>query len=277
MVVITGANSGFGLEMAIEFATSSFFVVATMRDITKRMVLMDIARERGIEENIKILPLDVTIDCSVKEFQTYIEELNRVDVLINNAGYAGAGFAEEVSILEYQEQMNTNLYGTIRVTQSILPIMRKQEQGRIINISSISGLLGFPGISPYVSSKFALEGWSEALRLELLPFSIYVALVEPGSFRTNIWTSGKKMATESQKKTSPYWNYLKQIESYLENSSKHYEGPSIVAKKVYKIANENSPRLRYSVGRGVKQMMLARQWLPWKFWEKLVLFMINKS
>ena len=274
IAVITGANSGFGLAMSLEFAKGDFLVMATMRNLQKGKVLLDKAKQLGIDTNITLVELDITSEDSVKQLQSSINNIGRVDILINNAGYAGAGFAEEVSQQEYQEQLNTNFFGTIRVTQSILPLMRKQGYGKIINISSISGLVGFPGLSPYVSSKYALEGWSEVLRLELLPFSIKVVLIEPSSFRTNIWTSGKKIASQSQSASSPYYNYLNKLESYLEKSSKNYGDPTTVAKKVYTIAQKEYPKLRYSVG-NVKSMILLKALLPWKWWEKLVLFLLK--
>ena len=277
VVVITGANSGFGFAMALEFVKAGYFVVASMRNIKNGNQLLDAAKELDMDQHIALITLDITSEQSVIELETYIGELGKIDVLINNAGFAGAGFAEEISLLEYQEQMDTNFYGTIRVTQSILPFMRKQGYGKIINISSISGLVGFPGLSPYVSSKYALEGWSEALRLELLPFSIYVALVEPGSFRTNIWTSGKRIAAKSQLETSPYRDYLKKLEAHLEKSSQKYQSPVVVAKKVLSIAQEKYPKLRYSVGKGVKSTVISKQFIPWKWWEKLVLFILKKS
>ena len=126
-----------------------------------------------------------------------MEDFGKVDVLINNAGYAGAGFVEEVSMEEYRKQFETNVFGVLAVTKAFLPLMRKQGQGCIINISSISGKVAFPGLSPYIASKHAIEGWSESLRLEMQPFGVKVVLIEPGSYKTNIWSTGKQVAVES--------------------------------------------------------------------------------
>ncbi|PKG25388.1 oxidoreductase [Niallia nealsonii] len=275
VVLITGANSGFGLLAALEFAKEGYEVVAAMRDINKCSLLMEMAKEKGIAEYITVLSLDITSANDIKKLQEYMQKKGRVDVLINNAGFAGAGFAEEISIEEYKNQFETNFFGTISVTQKVLPIMRKQGFGKIILMSSVSGKVGFPGLSPYVSSKFALEGWSESLRLEVLPFSIYVSLVEPGSYRTNIWSTGKKISERSQLETSPYYQYMNKMEGYLEKSSKNYGDPIEVAKQIVQISKKKKPRLRYVIGKGVKQTILIKQLLPWKWWERLVFYLLK--
>jgi NAD(P)-dependent dehydrogenase (short-subunit alcohol dehydrogenase family) len=275
VVLITGANSGFGKWMTLEFAKANYTVIASMRDTNKSGQLVEEATRMGIISNIDIVSLDITSDQSVENLSLYVQKIGQVDLLINNAGYAGAGFSEEISIGEYQRQMDTNFLGAIRVTQSILPLMRMQRRGMIINISSISGEIGFPGLSPYVSSKFALEGWSEALRLELAPFSIPVVLVEPGSFQTNIWTTGKQIAEKSTLPSSPYSSYMKQLDTYLHNSSKKNGDPRVVAEKIVSIAKKKHPRLRYIVGKGTKGTILFKHIVPWKWWEKIVLFILK--
>jgi len=204
LAVVTGASSGFGLLISLEFAKKGFYVIATMRDIKKRFMLIEEAERYGIRDDIEVFPLDVTSKDSIDQWKDFINSKGRIDVLLNNAGFAGAGFAEEVSLEEYRQQFETNFFGVIGVTQAILPMMRKQGRGKIINMSSISGRVGFPGLSPYVSSKYALEGWSESLRLELKPFGIDVVLIEPGSYQTSIWTSGKQITDKSLHKDSPY-------------------------------------------------------------------------
>ncbi|WP_345290140.1 SDR family NAD(P)-dependent oxidoreductase, partial [Streptomyces gulbargensis] len=167
------------------------------------------------------------------------EKQGRIDVLVNNAGYAGAGFSEEVSVEEYKAQFETNVFGVMAVTQAILPLMRRQMSGKIINVSSISGRVGFPGLSPYIASKHALEGYSESLRLELKPFGVDVVLIEPGSYQTNIWTTGKKVAEKSLEKDSPYYETMKKMEHYLERSSGNYGDPQEVAKLIVKLAKQD--------------------------------------
>ncbi|MGO5013154.1 SDR family oxidoreductase [Niallia sp. Sow4_A1] len=275
VVLITGANSGFGQLMALEFAKSEYIVIASMRDRNKGKQLIDTATKLGVISNIKITSLDITSAQSVENLTLMLQDIGQVDLLINNAGYAGGGFSEEIPINEYQLQMETNFLGAIRVTQCVLPFMREKGSGMIINMSSISGKIGFPGLSPYVSSKFALEGWSESLRLELAPFSIPVILVEPGPFQTNIWTTGKKVTVKSTLSSSPYFSYMKQLDTYLQRNRIKDGDPMEVAKKVVAIAQTKHPRLRYVIGKGTRSTILLKNMLPWKWWEKIVLFILK--
>ena len=162
IAIITGASSGFGLLTTLELAKKDYFVIATMRNLEKQIDLISQATKLDLQQNIKVQQLDVTDQGSIHNFQLFLNEINRIDILINNAGYANGGFIEEIPVEEYRKQFETNLFGAISITQLVLPYMRKQKSGKIINISSISGQVGFPGLSPYVSSKYALEGWSDA-------------------------------------------------------------------------------------------------------------------
>ena len=149
--------------------------------------------------------------------------------------------------------------------------MRRQTHGKIINVSSISGKMGFPGLSPYVASKYALEGWSESLRLEVKPFGIDVSLIEPGSYNTNIWEVGQKLAEATSESESPYKEYMKKIEQHIHNGSEGFGDPKDVAEKIVSIAQSQHPTLRYPIGKGVKLMVLIKNILPWKWWEFLIL------
>jgi short-subunit dehydrogenase len=274
---VTGCSSGFGTLMAIELAKNDFQVIATMRNTNKSKLLMEKARREGVHEQISIHELDVTSSSSIEGFKNLILQLPSIDVLINNAGYAGAGFAEEIPLEEYRNQFETNVFGTFAVTQAVLPFMRKQRTGTILNVSSISGRIGFPGLSPYAASKFAVEGWSESLRLEMKPFGVNVVLIEPGSFRTGIWTTGKKIAEPSLKKDSPYYPYMTKIQNYLEQGEPFYEDPLIVAKKAVSILREKEPSLRYPVGKGVRTRIRLKNVLNWKSWEKIILKTLYKK
>jgi NAD(P)-dependent dehydrogenase (short-subunit alcohol dehydrogenase family) len=273
IAIITGASSGFGFLSAIELAKEDYQVIATMRNLSKKEPLVKTLSQLGLLESVQFFRLDVTCDESLKEFKQFLTTIERIDVLVNNAGFAMGGFAEEVSLPEYRKQFDTNLFGLIGVTQAVLPYMRKQKQGKIINISSISGHIGFPGLSPYVASKYALEGFSESLRLEVMPFGIEVALIEPGSYKTNIWSSGKQIAQNSLNPDSPYKSMMKKIETQLELGQNHYGDPQEVAVLVRKIASEKPgvTKLRYPIGRGVRVGILLKSILPWKLWEKIVL------
>ncbi|HDR7979642.1 TPA: SDR family oxidoreductase [Bacillus cereus] len=276
IAIITGASSGFGLLTTLELAKKDYLVIATMRNLEKQVNLLSQATQFNLLQNIIIQQLDVTDQNSIHNFQLFLKNINRVDLLINNAGYANGGFVEEIPVEEYRKQFETNLFGAISITQLVLPYMREQKSGKIINISSISGQVGFPGLSPYVSSKYALEGWSESLRLEGKPFGIDVALIEPGSYNTNIWEVGKQLATNQSDTSSPYKEYMGKIQKHINSGSDTFGNPIDVANKIVEIAESKRTNLRYPIGKGVKFMILAKKILPWRLWEYLVLRSFKK-
>ncbi|EEK44585.1 short-chain dehydrogenase [Bacillus cereus] len=276
VAIITGSSSGFGLLTTLELAKKDYLVIATMRNLEKQANLLSQATQLNLLHNITVQQLDITDQNSIHTFQLFLKEINRVDLLINNAGYANGGFVEEIPVEEYRKQFETNLFGAISITQLVLPYMREQQSGKIINISSISGQVGFPGLSPYVSSKHALEGWSESLRLEVKPFGIDVALVEPGSYNTNIWEVGKQLATNQSDTTSPYKEYMDKIQKHINSGSDTFGNPIDVANKIVEIAESKRTNLRYPIGKGVKFMIFAKKILPWRLWEYLVLRSFKK-
>ncbi|HGH7175853.1 TPA: oxidoreductase [Bacillus wiedmannii] len=276
IAIITGASSGFGLLTTLELAKKDYFVIATIRNLEKQIDLISQATKLDLQQNIKVQQLDVTDQGSIHNFQLFLNEINRIDILINNAGYANGGFIEEIPVEDYRKQFETNLFGAISITQLVLPYMRKQKSGKIINISSISGQVGFPGLSPYVSSKYALEGWSESLRLEVKPFGIDVALLEPGSYNTNIWEVGKQLAENQSDTTSPYKEYMDKIQKHINNGNDTLGNPMDVANKIVEIAEARRTTLRYPIGKGVKFMLFAKKVLPWRLWEFLVLRSFKK-
>lgn len=271
IAVVTGASSGFGLLTSIELAKRGFYVIATMRDVQKKTSLLKEAERQGVLQNIFVHPLDVTLRDSIEHWKTFMQKQGRIDVLVNNAGFAGAGFAEEIPMDEYRRQFETNVFGVFAVTQAILPMMREKRKGKIINVSSISGRFGFPGLSPYVSSKYALEGWSESLRLEMKPFGIDVVLVEPGSFQTNIWSSGKHVTENSLKEESPYYETMNKLEQHIEKGSSKFGNPQEVAELIGSIALKEKTTLRYTVGKGIKASLFFKSILPWTLYEKMFL------
>jgi NAD(P)-dependent dehydrogenase (short-subunit alcohol dehydrogenase family) len=273
--IVTGSSSGFGMLSVIELALNGFTVLATMRDLNKAKPLWELANEKNVEDLIHVNPLDVTSTESINHFKSYLIEHPSVDVLVNNAGFALGGFSEELSIEDYRNQFETNFFGVIAITQAVLPFMREKGSGRIVNISSISGKIGFPGLSPYVSSKHALEGYSESLRLEVKPFGIDVSLVEPGSYQTNIWASVDQIEFNTD---SPYSSYMKSILKEIESGKTEYGDPNDVAKLVAEIASQTkSPDLRYPIGKGVKSNLFFKNNLPWKLLESFILKKLNKS
>jgi NAD(P)-dependent dehydrogenase (short-subunit alcohol dehydrogenase family) len=268
IAVVTGASSGFGLLTSLELARKGFTVFATMRDTEKSTELVNAAKNHRLDSKVIIHQLDVTNEESINKLKTRITAEGRIDVLINNAGYAGAGFVEEIPMLEYRRQFETNVFGVMAVTKAFLPLMRSQGHGNIITISSISGKIAFPGLSPYSASKHAVEGWSESLRLEMKPFGVSVSLIEPGSYTTNIWSTGKQVTRLTE---SDYHAYMEKIEQYIEAGEKNYGDPQDVAKKIAEIAIMKRPAFRYPMGRGVKFTIYAKNLLSWSLWEKMLL------
>jgi NAD(P)-dependent dehydrogenase (short-subunit alcohol dehydrogenase family) len=180
VVVITGSSTGIGFETSLAFAQNGYRTYATMRDLSKAEPIKKIAIREQLP--LKVVQMDVD-DCgSVKEaIKKTFEEEKRIDILINNAGYGLFGALEDLTIEDIKKQFETNFFGAIRTIQQVLPIMRSQRSGNIVNISSMSGFIGFPVSSTYVSSKFALEGMSESLSYEVESFGINVMLIEPGN------------------------------------------------------------------------------------------------
>ncbi|MEH7334500.1 SDR family oxidoreductase [Neobacillus drentensis] len=267
--IVTGSSSGFGLLCAIELALEGFSVLATMRDVKKAKSLLDLAKEKNVSEYINIEPLDVTSSVSINQFKTLLSSYPSVDVLVNNAGFALGGFSEELSIEEIRQQFETNFFGVIAVTNAVLPFMRAKRTGRIINMSSISGRMGFPGLSAYSASKHALEGYSESLRLELKPFGINVSLIEPGSYQTNIWSSVDQMEIKAD---SPYFSYMNSLLNEIESGKTTHGNPLEVAKLAAQIASQpKSPKLRYPIGKDVKKNLFLKNILGWELIEAAIL------
>ena len=204
IALVTGASSGFGLLTSIELAKAGFRVVATMRDLGRREHLDKAAAAEGLTPKLDIRELDVTRFDTIQPFvDGVVRDYGRLDVLINNAGFAVAGFAEDIKLDELRLQFETNFFGAVAMTKAVLPVMRRQRSGHIIQVSSISGLHGSVTVSSYSASKHALEGWSESLRMEVNSLGIKVVLVEPGAFQTGIWTRGARMGEQSTKQSSP--------------------------------------------------------------------------
>ncbi|MGB8102601.1 MAG: SDR family oxidoreductase, partial [Nitrososphaeraceae archaeon] len=208
---------------------------------------------------LQVIQLDVNDDKSVKDaIAKIVTEKERIDVLVNNAGYGLFGSIEDVSIEEMKAQFETNFFGVMRVTQLVLPIMRKQKSGTIVNVSSVGGRISLPVLSAYNSTKFALEGLSESMSYELEPFGIKVIIIEPGVIRTNIMDSSI-FAKKAQDPKSPYFSLIQKVErnfkSMMENKS---SPPEEVAKVILGALTSKNPQLRYTVGDDAATMIQAR-------------------
>ncbi|ASA20822.1 SDR family oxidoreductase [Paenibacillus donghaensis] len=269
VALITGASSGFGLLSALKLAGQGFVVIATMRDLNSRGELQRQAEEAGVLQRLHFVTLDVTSETSIAAaVQKVSGSFGRIDLLVNNAGLAVGGFVEEVPMERWRMQLETNFFGLVTVTRAVLPLMRKQGSGMIINVGSISGLAGFPGYAPYAASKFAVEGFSESLRHEMLPFGIKVVLIEPGSFRTPIW--GKGIADMAQQPDSPYTAKLAAVLRYSQSAAETAPDPQQVADLIGRISRMKAPRLRYPIGRGTRLLILGKTLLPWKWLERII-------
>ncbi|UOQ84951.1 SDR family oxidoreductase [Gracilibacillus salinarum] len=273
-VLITGAGSGFGLVTALELAKNGFHVIATLRTLQSQQALNDKVAELKLTDKIIILEMDVTNDEHIEEVTQYVKQnYQRLDLLINNAGYSQGGFVADLSPDDFEKQLNVNLHGVFRVTNAMLPILEQAEKANIINISSVSGLIGFPGLSSYCTSKFALEGFSESLRLELLQRNIYVSIIEPSSYQTEIWHKSLQTIDHETMEADPLkhsvFNYAKQT-AYTE------QNPKEIADLIIKISHRSKPKLRYPIGKGATAMFFAKRLLPWQLVEKIILKKLKK-
>lgn len=213
--------------------------------------------------------LDVTSFETIPDFfNEVVRDYRRIDVLVNNAGFVVAGFAEDIRLEELWLQFETNFFGAVATTKAVLPVMRQQRSGHIIQVSSISGLHGSISVSSYSASKHALEGWSESLRTEVNSLGIKVVLVEPGAFDTGIWTKGAIMGKESRKDTSPNFQRSLRMRTFIQKIPK--ANPIAVARVISSIAQHPNPRLRYIVGRDARMQLWMKRMLPWTWHERII-------
>jgi NAD(P)-dependent dehydrogenase (short-subunit alcohol dehydrogenase family) len=269
IALVTGASSGFGLLTSIALAKAGFRVVATMRDLGRRERLDQAVTAGEAAAKVDVRQLDVTKFDKIPGFvDGVVHDYGRLDVLVNNAGFAVAGFAEDIKLDELRLQFETNFFGAVAMTKAALPTMRRQHSGHIIQVSSIAGLHGSVTVSSYSASKHALEGWSESLRMEVNSLGIKVVLVEPGAFQTDIWTRGAVMGEQTTKQTSPNIQRSLRMRSRVEKLPK--ADPIVVAQIIVEIAQDPNPKLRYLVGRDAKIQVALKRILPWKWHEKVV-------
>jgi NAD(P)-dependent dehydrogenase (short-subunit alcohol dehydrogenase family) len=257
VAVVTGSSSGIGYETSLILARNGFLTYATMRNLNKSENIKKVATKENLP--IHIHQLDVTDDASVKNtVQAILSETGRIDLLVNNAGYGLNGAFEDLAMDEIKAQYETNVFGLIRTTQSVLPIMRRQKSGIIVNISSGAGRFGFPGGSAYVSTKFAVEGLSESMSYELEPFGIKVVIIEPGVIRTSI-VNGMVVAKKSQDPNSPYSQIMQKTATVFENMMANASSPDLVAKVVLNAVTNENPNLRHLAGKDVETWLDSKR------------------
>jgi NAD(P)-dependent dehydrogenase (short-subunit alcohol dehydrogenase family) len=234
VVLVTGASSGIGACCAAFLAANGFRVYGGSRSAVAA---------QGVEP----LTLDVANDASVtRAVETILAREGRLDALVNNAGFGIAGAIEDTSIEEARHQFEVNFFGALRMCRAVLPVMRQQKSGYIINIGSIGGLIAIPFQGFYSASKFALEGFSEALRLEVGPLGIHVVLIEPGDHRTSF--TQNRRSTHGSGADSPYRDRFERAITRMATDEQRGPNPDGIARLLVKILNHSSPRLRYTVG-----------------------------
>lgn len=268
VALVTGASSGIGKETAKLLVQEGFVVYGAARRIEKMAELK--------ESGIKLLEMDVTVeDSMVKGVNEILRNENRIDVLVNNAGYGSYGALEDVPLSEARYQFEVNIFGLARLTQLVLPAMRAQCSGKIINVSSIGGSLGEPHGSWYHATKFAVEGLSDSLRMELKQFGIDVVVIKPGAIITE-WNT---IARENMKKISGDTDYRHLVEKHVKMferaDGKLGSHPIVIAKVIKKAALSRNPKTRYASGGGAKLILFIRKILSDRMFDKMMLSMMR--
>ena len=262
-ILVTGASSGFGLLIANKLHESGHNVIGTSRNPEKYAAKLP----------FKMIALDLDSEESINTFSDRVfKEMSRLDVLINNAGFLVSGIAEETPIELGRQQLETNFWGTIKVTNTVLPYFRKQKFGKIITVGSIVGLVSFPNAAYYAASKHALEGYFKSLRYELNEFNISVAMIEPAAFKTSIMDN----SSSPLKKIEDYNTLRGKIEKFTDNLVEQAEDPVLVAEKILKVVQTDKPKFRNIVGKGTS-VLVNLQHFAYGALEKNVLKQLNKS
>ncbi|MBW4419556.1 MAG: SDR family oxidoreductase [Myxacorys californica WJT36-NPBG1] len=261
-VLITGASSGIGLATVLKFQQQGWNVIATMRSLEK-------AGKFAALGNVYCLGLDVTDQNSTETaVSEALEKVGDVDVLVNNAGYSLVGAFEACTPEQIQRQFETNVFGLMNVTRSLLPHFRDRESGTIINIASIGGKMTFPLYSLYHSTKWAVEGFSESLQYELEPFNIRVKLIEPGPIKTEFYSRSADIANRPG--LTAYDSFVKRVLPNLTRAGESGGTPETVAEVIYRAATDGSAKLRYPAGGNAGTLLLLRKLLPDRIFTSIV-------
>ena len=254
VAIVTGSSSGIGFETALDLAREGYFTYATMRNTKKGDTIKEIAKKENLK--LETLELDVDKEDSVKNaINKIVKEKGRIDILVNNAGYGLFGCLEDISMEELKAQFETNFFGVVRVSQAVIPVMRNQKSGIIVNVSSVAGRIGFPVSPGYISSKFAIEGLSESMRYELSPFGINVIIIEPGVIKTNFMSSTKK----SIKSDSAYKDITNKVIMGITMMSEMGTPAKEVATTIIKAIKSENPLPRYVVGNDAIMFLEAKK------------------
>ena len=266
IILITGASSGIGFSTAEQLISEGHIVYVAARSVEKMKSLE--------EKGAIVIKLDITkeedIIACVKKV---IDDQRRIDVLFNNAGYGLFGSVEDIPIADAKHQFEVNLFGLARMTQEVVPHMRKQQSGKIINTSSMGGKIYTLFGAWYHATKHALEGWSDCLRLELKPFNIDVVVIEPGIIATEF--SNVVHQNFKQKSTTAYKTQIDQLMNVMNRSNLKFSHPIVIAKEVSKAIKDKTPKTRYVAGSMAKTLMRIRQWLGDRMYDRVILSMLK--
>ncbi|HYY65769.1 MAG TPA: SDR family oxidoreductase [Nitrososphaeraceae archaeon] len=269
VAVVTGSSTGIGYETSLTLARNGFHTYATMRKIEGQegsKHITDIAKKENLP--LQVIQLDVNIDKSVVDaINKIVDQEKRIDVVVNNAGYALVGALEETSMDEIKAQFETNFFGAVRVMQTVIPIMRKQQQrssggsSKIVNVTSMGGRIAIPLDSIYHGTKFALEGLSESIQYELEPFGIKIILIEPGAVQSNFWKNLKMATTKTSDapNNSPYTQMANSISEAFKQMLQYTIPASEVAKVTLQAVTSDNPEFRYVVGKDAAMTLEARK------------------
>jgi NAD(P)-dependent dehydrogenase (short-subunit alcohol dehydrogenase family) len=264
VAVVTGANSGIGRATAIHLAAQGHEVYGTVRSKDRATKLVAMSAERGVE--VRLVELDVADDASVRNgFDEILERAGRVEVLVNNAGVAANGVAEETTPAQYLDDMNVNLCGAVRCTQAVLPQMRERRSGAIVNITSVTGRVAALAQSSYVASKWALEGWSEGLAQEVAPFGIRVVIIEPGVTKSAIFAK----TVDAPNTTGAYDDHYRRMFQMYATGIAQATDPFEVAEVIHHAVTTDRPELRYRTSWGGDQLIRGREGMSDADWVSL--------
>jgi NAD(P)-dependent dehydrogenase (short-subunit alcohol dehydrogenase family) len=257
VVLVTGASSGIGASCAADLAKSGYRVYGGSRGPVTA-------------PGVEALTLDVADDASVtRAIETILAREGRLDVLVNNAGFGIAGAIEDTSIDEAREQFEVNFFGVLRMCRAALPTMRRQKASYIVNIGSIGGLIAIPFQGFYSASKFALEGLSESLRLEVRPFGIQVVLIEPGDHRTSF--TQNRRSTRGSAAGSVYRDRFERAVARMASDEQGGPSPEGIARLLHKVLNNTRPRLRYTAGPAAQRVAVwIKRTMPYAVMEKIM-------
>ncbi len=263
VILITGCSSGIGRATAIEAAARGHRVFATARN-------PETLRDLESRGQIRTLALDVTDAASIRDaVAAVLAEAGHLDALVNNAGYGQYGAAEDVTAEEWRRQFDVNLFGAIEVARAVLPAMREKRRGTIVNVSSVAGKIAIPFAAPYCASKHALEAFSDALRVEVAPFGIRVAVIEAGPIETRFGDRARAGVARMLASPGPYSPFYKNAERAMDTDFQAGKlPPEAVARVVVDAIEAANPRTRYRITRLARALILLRRFLPDRFFDR---------